>query len=249
VRILVINVNTSDSMTATIERSARLHASSATEVVALQPVFGARAVDSNFESYLAAVAVIDRVVTYEDTFDAVVLAGFGEHGRDGLQEMIEAPVVEISEAAAHAAMLIGRSFSVITTLRRSAAAIEDHLRFAGLERRCTSVRASNLTTAQVDRDPQGSLEAILEQARLAVEVDGAEVICLGCAGLAGLEESITRTLGIPVIDGVGAAVRFAEVLVALGLRTSKVGTYAPPEVQEIIGWPLSRSLNFERDPR
>jgi allantoin racemase len=244
-RVLVVNVNTSASMTATIAESARRHASAGTEIVALQPAFGAEGVDCNFESYLAAVGVMDRVVTYDEPFDAVVLAGFGEHGRDGLQELIEQPVVEICEAAAQAAMMIGRTFSVITTLRRSAAAVEDRLRLAGLDRRCASVRANGMTTSQVDRDPEGALTSIVEEARKAVEVDHAEVICLGCAGMAGLEEAITEQLGVPVIDGVGAAVRFAEVLVSLGLKTSKVGAYAPPERKDIVGWPLSRALDLE----
>lgn len=233
-------------MTATIAQSARRYASPGTEIVALQPSFGAEGVDCNFESYLAAVGVMDRVVTYEEPFDAVVLAGFGEHGRDGLQELVEQPVVEICEAAAHAAMMIGRTFSVVTTLRRSAAAVEDRLRLAGLDQRCASVRANDMTTSEVDRDPERALESILEEARIAVEVDHAEVICLGCAGMAGLEEAITARLGVPVIDGVGAAVQFAEVLVNLGLLTSKVGVYAPPEPKEIIGWPLSRALAGER---
>jgi allantoin racemase len=249
VRVLVVNVNTSASMTATIAESARRYASAGTEIVALQPAFGAEGVDCNFESYLAAVGVMDRVVTYDEPFDAVVLAGFGEHGRDGLQELIEQPVVEICEAAAHAAMMIGRTYSVVTTLRRSAAAVEDRLRLAGLDQRCASVRANDMTTSEVDRDPERALQSILEEARTAVELDHAEVICLGCAGMAGLEEAITERLGVPVIDGVGAAVRFAEALVSLGLRTSKVGAYAPPEPKEIIAWPLSQALNHESPDR
>src|SRR5439155_4376988 len=91
-KILVINVNTSASMTETIGESARHYASPGTEVIALQPHFGAEAVDCNFESYLSAVGIMDRIVTYDGPFDAVVMAGFGEHGRDGLQELIEPPV-------------------------------------------------------------------------------------------------------------------------------------------------------------
>ena len=245
-KLLVVNVNTSASMTAVIAESARRYASEGTEIVALQPAFGADGVDCNFESYLAAVAVMDRVVTYEEPFDAVVLAGFGEHGRDGLQELVEQPVIEICEAAAHAAMMIGRTFSVVTTLRRSAAAVEDRLLLAGLGQRCASVRATDMSTSEVDGDPDAALVSILEEARRAVEVDHAEVICLGCAGMAGLEEAITERLGVPVIDGVGAAVRFAEALVSLGLRTSKVSTYALPEPKQIIGWPLSRALDVDR---
>ena len=114
-RIIVVNVNTSESMTRVIGEAARRHASAGTEITALRPFFGAEAVDCNFESYLSAVAVMDRVVGYDEPYDAVVLAGFGEHGRDGLQELIEAPVVEICERSAHVAMMLGRSYSVVTS--------------------------------------------------------------------------------------------------------------------------------------
>jgi allantoin racemase len=243
-RILVMNVNTSPTMTDVIGAAARRHASAGTETVALRPYFGAEAVDCNVESYLSAVAVMDRVLAYDEPYDAVVLAGFGEHGRDGIQELIEQPVVEICEASAHVAMLIGRSYSVVTTLQRSVPAIEDRLRLAGLADRCASVRASGMSTLQVDRDPAGAMRAIVAEAQTAVQADHAEVICLGCAGMAGLEEAITTELQVPVIDGVGAAVRLAEALVGLGLRTSKISTYAPPDPKDITGWPLSAALGL-----
>ena len=243
-RILVVNVNTSESMTATIGEGARRYASPGTEIVGLQPYFGAEAVDCNFESYLSAVAVMDRVLAYDQPYDAVVLAGFGEHGRDGLQELIEQPVVEICEASAHVAMMIGRTYSVVTTLQRSVPAIEDRLRLAGLTDRCASVRASGMSTLDVDHDPPGAIRAVVAEARKAVENEHAEVICLGCAGMAGLEEAITAELHVPVIDGVGAAVRLAEALVGLGLKTSKISTYAPPEPKRIIAWPLSSALGL-----
>lgn len=245
-KIVVINVNTSDTMTAVIAESARRYASPGTEIVALQPRFGPEAVDCSFESYLSAVGVMDRIVTYEEPFDAVVMAGFGEHGRDGLQELIEQPVIEICEASAHVAMTIGHAYSVVTTLQRSVPAIEDRLRLGGLMQRCASVRAAGMSTSELDDDPEGSMRAILEEARKAVLEDGAEVICLGCAGMAGLEEAITAQLGVPVIDGVGAAVRLAEAVVGMGLKTSKVSTYAPPDPKRIDSWPLSSALAKSR---
>jgi allantoin racemase len=247
-RIIVVNVNTSETMTAVIGEAARRYASAGTEIVALTPLFGAEAVDCNFESYLSAVAVMDRVVTYDGPYDAVVLAGFGEHGRDGLQELIEQPVVEICEASAHAAMMIGRAYSVVTTLQRSVPAIEDRLRLAGLADRCASVRASGMSTLEVDHDPEGAVRAVVAEARTAVQADHAEAICLGCAGMAGLEEAITTELGVPVIDGVGAAVRLAEAIAGLGLRTSKVSTYAAPDAKRITAWPLSAALGLRPGP-
>jgi len=242
-RILVINPNTTQSMTAAIGETARRYASPGTEIVPLTPLYGADSIDCNFESLLSAVAVMDRVATYDQPFDAVVMAGFGEHGREGVQEIVDVPVLDIAESSAHVAQMIGRTYSVVTTLDRSIGSIEDRLLLAGLSARCASVRSTGMTTLELDENPDAALEAIIEQARKAVEVDRAEVICLGCGGMAGLEKAITKALGVPVVDGVAAGVRLAEALVGMGLSTSKVCSYSrPDEKKKIIGWPLSRHI-------
>jgi allantoin racemase len=245
-KIAVVNVNTTRSMTDSIAESARHWASLGTEILALQPHFGAEAIDTVSEGYIAAVGVMDRILTLDEPFDAVVIAGFGEPGRDALQELIEQPVVDICQASAHVAMLVGLKYSVVTTLQRSVPPIEDRLRVDGLLDRCASVRASGMSTLEVDEDPEGAIRAIVAEARKAVEEDRAEVICLGCGGMAGLEEAITSELGVPVIDGVGAAVKLAESLVGLGLKTSKIGTYAPPDPKAISAWPMSVALGLGR---
>ena len=85
-RILVVNVNTTESMTESIRKGAAAAASPGTEIVGLTPFFGADSCEGNMESYLAAVAVMDRVLAYDEPYDAVVQAGFGEHGQEGLKE-------------------------------------------------------------------------------------------------------------------------------------------------------------------
>ena len=90
-KILVVNVNTTAKHDRRIAASARSVAAPGTEIIGLTPNFGAESVEGNFESYLAAVAVMDAVVSYEGHFDAVMQAGFGEHGREGLQELSTSP--------------------------------------------------------------------------------------------------------------------------------------------------------------
>lgn len=237
-RILVVNVNTTESMTRAIAEQARSVAAPGTEVIGLTPRLGAESVEGNVESYLAAVAVMDAVQRYDAPYDAVIQAGFGEHGREGLQELLEVPVVDITDAAAHAAMLLGHRYSVVTTLDRTVPLIEDRLRLAGLDAHCASVRASGLSVLELEGDPEATVAAIAQEAKRAVTEDRAEVICLGCGGMAGLDAAVREATGAPVVDGVAAAVKLAESLVQLGLRTSKVRTYAPPRPKTITGWPF-----------
>lgn len=237
-RILIVNVNTTVSMTDGIAAQARKFASPGVEIVGLTPRFGAESVEGNFESYLCAVGVMDAVMRYDQPYDAVIQAGYGEHGREGLQELLEVPVVDITEAAASTAMFLGHKYSVVTTLDRAVPLIEDRLKLAGLDARCASVRASGMAVLELESQSERAVETIVAQAEAAVRDDHAEVICLGCGGMAELEAKVRERTGVPVVDGVAAAVTIAESLVRLGLGTSKVRTYAPPRPKRIIGFPL-----------
>jgi allantoin racemase len=236
--VLLVNVNTSAEATAQMAAAARLKAAPGTEVVGLTPAYGATGVDSNTQSLIAAVGVMDAVRRYPDPYDAVVVGGFGEHGREGLQELVDVPVLDIAECAAHVAMMLGRTFSVVTTLQRSVAQVEDRLLLAGLVARCASVRAVGLATRELDDDPAAATDAIVACARRCVEEDHAEVVVLGCGGMAGLDSLVSAAVGVPVVDGVAAAVAVAESLVRLGLRTSSLGSTALPDLSA-TSWPIA----------
>jgi allantoin racemase len=238
-RILVVNVNTTESMTESIGRTARAAAAPGTEIVPLTPLFGAESVEGNYESYVAAVAVMQTVLRYPEPFDAVIQAGYGEHGREGLQELLDVPVVDITEAAASTAQFLGHSYSVVTTLDRAVPMIQDRLKLAGLDAKCASVRASGLAVLDLEADPEAAVEAIVSASAAAVEQDHAEVICLGCGGMADLTDRVKKRTGVPVVDGVAAAVTIAESLVRLGLTTSKVRMYDRPRPKSFKDWPPS----------
>ncbi len=248
-KILILNPNTSTTMTDEIAVAARLAALPGTEITVTAPAFGSAAIDSAAESYLCAVGVMDTVARMQAAgtfdFDAVILAGFGEHGKDALQEMLSVPVFDIAECAAHIAHLVGRRFSVVTTLARSIAPIEDRLALAGLAAHCASIRACGWGTAEVDADPDAAVDAIVAEAAVAISQDGADVIVLGCAGMAGVTAAISTKLGVPAIDGVAAAVGLAQTVVNLGLSTSKAGVYAPGPTNPRTYWPLSSALGLD----
>jgi allantoin racemase len=236
-RILVVNVNTTASMTAAIARSARQYARADTEILAIQPDWGPDSVDTFMEGYLSAAAVVERVATFDEPFDAVVLAGFGEPGREGLRELVDVPVLDVTDSAAAFACQLGYRYSVITTLARSIPSIEQSLRNAGMLDRCASIRATDLEVLELEQDEQRTRDRMLAEGRRAITEDRAEVICLGCAGMAGVDKELERALGVPVVDGVVAAVKLAESLHDYGLKTSKVGAFAAPVPKKIQGWP------------
>ncbi|GAA0326177.1 aspartate/glutamate racemase family protein [Streptomyces turgidiscabies] len=232
-RIVVTNCNTTRTMTEEIVRGARAAAGPGTTVRGLTPAWGPESAEGWLDSYLSAAAVLDTLRTYEGPCDAVVMAGFGEHGREGVRELMDVPVVDITEAAAHLACLLGRRYGVVTTLERSCGQIEDSLDTAGVGRNCAAVVGTGLGVLELG-DDRRTEEAFVAAAERAVAA-GAEVLVLGCAGMTGLQRAVGEKLGLPVVDGVGAAVKLAESLVTLGLTTSRAGSYAKP-LPKRRGW-------------
>ncbi|MEW2134185.1 aspartate/glutamate racemase family protein [Streptomyces sp. NPDC005435] len=227
-RIVVTNCNTTTAMTEEITGAARAAAAPGTTVTGLTPAWGPESAEGWLDSHLSAAAVLDTLRTYDGPpYDAVVMAGFGEHGREGVRELVDVPVVDITEAAAHLACLLGRRYAVVTTLDRSRGQIEDSLETAGVARNCAAVIGTGLGVLDLAGDPARTGAAFLAAAGRAARA-GAEVLVLGCAGMAGLRKELADRLGLPVVDGVAAAVKLAESLVALGLTTSRVGGYAKP---------------------
>lgn len=227
-RIVVTNCNTTPEMTEEIVQGARSAAASGTTVTGLTPAWGPESAEGWLDSHLSAAAVLDTLRTYDGpSYDAVVMAGFGEHGREGVRELVDVPVVDITEAAAHLACLLGRRYGVVTTLDRSRGQIEDSLETAGVARNCAAVLGTGLPVLGLATDPARTEAAFLAAAGRA-RAAGAEVLILGCAGMTGLQRKLSEKLRLPVVDGVGAAVKLAESLVTLGLTTSRAGSYARP---------------------
>ena len=105
----------------------------------------------------------------------------------------------------------------------------------GLSSRCARVRASDVAVLDLElpgSDARGKISAEISRA---ISDDKAEAIVLGCAGMADLADELSREHGVPVLDGVACAVRLAETVSALGLRTSKVGGYAWPRAKRFAG--------------
>ena len=228
-KIRVINPNTSASMTAKIGAAAATAASPGTLVETVQPSFGAPSIEGHHDDVWGAAGVTEQVRAGEAAgADAYVIACFGDPGLHAARELARGPVIGIAEAAFHAASLLATGFSVVTTLTRTCVIAEHLLLQYGFERRCKGVHGTDIAVLDLDNPASGAFDRILGCAQAALDHDRSGAIVLGCAGMADLCEALQQRLGVPVIDGVAVAVRFAEALVSLKLGTSKRGDYALP---------------------
>lgn len=215
--ILIINPNSTATMTRSIAKAARAVASSDTNVTAVNPEQGPASIQGpeDGEAALPGLFEIFARETREGRYDAIIIACFDDTGLLELKNRSAVPVLGIGEAAFHAAMLLGGKFSVVTTLAVSVPVIEDNIAAYGFARRCAKVRASGVPVLHLD-GPDGQAEGTIRaEARRALSQDGCDVIVLGCAGMADLAASMSRDLKLPVVDGVAAAVGFSENLVRM----------------------------------
>ena len=156
--------------------------------------------------------------------DALDCPDYARELKRELAELTDKPVLGIAESAIAAAKMIAPCFSVVSVLDRSVKVTADVVSAYGAAPFCRSIRSTGLSVLDFGKDTDRGLSALAEQSRRAVAEDKAECVLLGCAGFVDFVEKLQRELGVPVLDGVSPAVRFAEALVGLGLRTSKVNT-------------------------
>jgi allantoin racemase len=235
-KIRVINPNTTAAMTAKIGQAARAVAAPGTVIEAVQPTFGAPSIEGHHDEVWAAAGVAEQVRAGEaGRADAHVIACFGDPGLHAARELAGGPVLGIAEAAFHAAAMLATGFSVVTTLSRTCVIAEHLVLQYGFERRCRGIHGTDIAVLELDDPASDAYARILASAREALVRDRSGAIVLGCAGMADLCRRLQDALGVPVVDGVAAAVKMAEGLVALGLGTSKRGDYARPLVKEYVG--------------
>jgi allantoin racemase len=238
-RVAVINPNTTASMTATIADAARGAAAVGTEIVAVTSTMGPVSIEGYYDEAFALPGLLLEIGRAErEGAQAAVIACFDDTGLDAARAMARMPVIGICEAAMVTASFIAKRFTVVTTMERSRVPIEELSHRYGMTGRA-KIRAANISVLSLEDPNSGARDKLRSEIARAIAEDNAEAIVLGCAGMADLARTLSREFGIPVIDGVGAAVKQAEALVALGLSTSKRGTYAPPVSKTYIG-PLSR---------
>ena len=235
-RIKVINPNTTQSMTATIVAAARAAAGPGVEIVGATAATGPVSIEGHYDEAVAAVGLLQEVRHGEaEGCDGTVIACFGDPGLLAAREAARGPVLGIAEAAMHAASFVATGFTVVTTLTRTRVIAEHLVRAYGMGHHCRRVRATDLAVLDLEDPASDARRVVAAECRRALDEVGSGAIVLGCAGMADLARDLSAELGVPVIDGVGAAVVFVEGLVRLGLSTGKTGDLAYPVPKPYLG--------------
>jgi allantoin racemase len=218
VRLLLVNPNTTASMTAAIAASASAVARPDTVVEATNPPHGPPSIENDDDERRCIPGLLAELRTASarpqaDRPDAYVVACFGDPGLDEARDMLDAPVLGIAQAAMHAAALTAGSFSVVTSMSATVPRARE-LATMYTPANCAGVHACDIPVLRIDSDP-ATIDPIRALCRHALAHDKSRSIVLGCAAMARFAEPLGTELNVPVIDGVVAATLLAEALTAL----------------------------------
>lgn len=238
-RLLIINPNISHSVTALIEAEARRSASADTTLTMQTAEFGVAYIETRFEALIGSYATAQLAAQHHAGHDAVIIAAFGDPGLGGLREVLPVPVLGLTESALASACLLGNRFSIIAISQRIQAWYREVVHANGLLPRLASIRALDQPLASIGAVQGDHGQALQTLCNRAVDEDGAEVIILAGAPLAGLARALRGQLPVPVVDGVSSAVRHAETLVALAPGKASRGSFSPPPAKPNQGLPPS----------
>ncbi|KQV82812.1 aspartate/glutamate racemase family protein [Rhizobium sp. Root1220] len=233
-RILIVNPNTTATMTDKAAAAARLVAATGTEVIAATSRMGPVSIEGHYDGALAIPGLLAELKDRAGTYDAAVIACFDDTGLEAARSFCDVPVLGLCESAVATAGFLAQRFTVVTTLERSRVLIDNLVRRYGMGDRA-KVRASDIPVLELEDEASGAIGKLRAEIERALSEDGAEAIVLGCAGMTDLARELQEIYGVPVVDGVAAAVKQAEALVSLGLKTSKRGSYASPLVKPFVG--------------
>lgn len=232
-KILVLNPNTSEAVTARVAGVIRRIARPDVQADVAHIPHGPEVLESYYDEAEAAPYILEAVKDANRSgYDAVIIAAFCDPALEALKEISPIPVYGVEEATFSVALLLGNKFSILTEKKTKVAVKQQHVRKHGLESRFASVRPLDMGVTEIATDPQRVKQVGLALARKMIDEDGAEVIIMGCASMAGYSEDLERELNVPVLDPIAVTYKLVEGLTEIGIRHSKLGLYATPAPQK-----------------
>ncbi len=191
-KLLVVNPNTTTSMTDKIRVAAQTVAGAGTEIVAVNPNSGPASIEGYYDEGFSVPGLLREIRKGESAgVDGFVVACFDDPGLNAARSIATGPVVGICEAAVCATSMIAGSFTIVTTLTSSVPAIERVVRTYSRDHLCRRVRAANIPVLSLEQEGSEARQLIETEIALAIDEDAAEAIILGCAGMADLAQQLS----------------------------------------------------------
>ncbi len=239
-KILVANPNTSVGVTDRLVASGKLVASTGTELLPMTAPRGVPYIATRAEAAIGSAMMLEMLAERRGTFDAAIVAAFGDPGLGGARELFDFPVVGMAEAAMLVACTLGRKFAIVSFAKALEPWFAEIVEWHGMSERCAVIQMLDSAFTNINDVAEEKEQLLVDLANRVVAQHGADVVILAGAPLAGLATKLRERVPVPLVDGIQAAVTMAEGLVRLNPRKATAGTYRRPGPKESTG--LSQAL-------
>lgn len=203
--IYVINPNSSDTVTKGIDAAvAPLRSTDGPDIVCLSLPEGPPGIQTQRDVDGVIMPMLRKAATLEEDAGAFVIACFSDPGLFALREQSRRRVFGIAECGVLTALTLGQRFGVIAILPTS---IPRHLRYfgaMGVTQRLAADLPIGLGVAELS-DETRTLSRMVEVGRTLKTVHGADVLLMGCAGMARFRTPLEEAVGLPVVEPTQAA--------------------------------------------
>lgn len=234
-RIILLNPNTSDSVTELLTIAGRKVAAPGTELVPLTAPKGVPYIATRAEAQIGGAIALEMLAEHHQDADAAIIAAFGDPGLLGARELFDIPVVGMAEAALLTACMLGGRFALVTFARALGPWYNDCVEMHRLSHRSAGVRLLDQPFREISSVQNEKEDLLVELANEAVRADNADVVILAGAPLAGLADRVKHRIAVPVVDPISAAVIQAEALVRLSPRKAVAGSFRRPDAKVTTG--------------
>lgn len=214
--LYVLNPNSSEDVTARIDVAMEPLRSLGVAITCKTLPEGPPGIENQRQADLVIAPLLAQAASLEADAAGFVIACFGDPGLHALRDQTALPVLGIQEAAVATAMTLGQRFGVLAILPAS---IPRHMRSfgaMGVLDRLAGDRALNLGVGDLS-DTARTLARMIEIGTQLRDTDGADVLIMGCAGMAGYRSALQDALGLPVVEPCQAAAAMAIGRIALNL--------------------------------
>lgn len=233
-RLLIVNPNISSGVTDLIEAEARRVARADTEIQMATATIGVAYIETRFEALLGAYAAATIASERVGQYDALMVAAFGDPGLLELREVLDVPVVGMTEAALMTAAQLGQRIGIVAISRRITAWYRECIERYGVLGRLAGIRHLDGPLRDPSTVQDDYAARLVELCHEAVQQDGTDVLILAGAPLAGLARSVAHRLPVPVVDGVSSALAQAEVLTRLRPIRATKGSFCEAAAQTTL---------------
>ena len=196
------------------------------------PQKGPGSIETEYDEAIAIPNVIDGIVKAEkNKFNVAIISCFSDPGLSACREKVSIPVIGSGENSILLASQLGNKFSILSPLKENGFIFKNKVLKMGLEKKYCSTRAINTSVLSLAKNKISTLNKLVLAGEKAIDIDGADVLILGCMSMAfhNITGILEKKLKVPVINPVKASLLMAESIVKMKLSHSKKTYPTPPE--------------------